>query len=87
MFVSCVFVQRVKLEFVKFSVESCCDRVTVYDGLTRAAPLLGTFFGNELPSDVFSTYSDISVHFESDGSGTWNGFDINYTAVPSAKRK
>ena len=87
MFVSCVFVQRVKLEFATFSVESCCDRVRVYDGFTTAAPLLGTFFGNELPSDVFSTHSAIYVYFESDGSGTWNGFDINYTAVSSAKRK
>ena len=63
MFILCVSLQRVKLEFVKFSVESCCDSVSVYDGSSREATLLGTFSGNVLPSDVFSTNSAISVFF------------------------
>ncbi|KAI0233881.1 Tolloid-like protein 1 [Lamellibrachia satsuma] len=74
----------VKLEFVEFSVESCCDRVTVYDGGSRSAPLLGTFHGNTLPRNVFSTNSTMLVYFESDGSGTWNGFEINYASLPLA---
>ncbi|KAI0222187.1 Cubilin [Lamellibrachia satsuma] len=74
----------VKLKFVEFSVESCCDSVTVYDGDSRSAPLLGTFRGNTLPRDVFSTNNTMLVHFESDGSGTWNGFEINYKSLPLA---
>ncbi|KAI0223600.1 Cubilin [Lamellibrachia satsuma] len=74
----------VKLEFVEFSVESCCDSVTVYDGDSRSAPLLGTFRGNTLPRNVFSTNNTMLVYFESDGSGTWNGFAINYTTLPLA---
>ncbi|KAI0233877.1 Cubilin [Lamellibrachia satsuma] len=74
----------VKFEFVEFSVESCCDSVTVYDGDSRSAPLLGTFHGNTLPRDVSSTNNTMLVCFESDGSGTWNGFEINYTALPLA---
>ncbi|KAI0233878.1 Cubilin [Lamellibrachia satsuma] len=74
----------VKLEFVEFSVESCCDSVTVYDGDSRSAPLLGTFRGNTLPRNVFSTNNTMLVYFESDGSGTWNGFEINYASLPLA---
>ena len=80
-FILCVYLQRVKLEFVKFSVESCCDSVSVYDGSSRAAPLLGTFYGNVLPSDVYSTNAAMSVFFETDGTGTWKGFSINYTVI------
>ena len=89
MFYACssVFVQIVKLGFVEFSVESCCDSVTVYDGDSRSAPLLGTFRGNTLPRNVFSTNNTMLVYFESDGSGTWNGFEINYTTLPLATGK
>ena len=79
--------QIVKLEFVEFSVEACCDSLTVYDGDSRSAPLLGTIRGHTLPRDVFSTNNTMLVCFESDGSGTWNGFEINYKSLPLATGK
>lgn len=61
-------------------IESCCDRVKVYDGLNNAAPLLGTFTGGTLPNAIFSTNNYMYVTFETDGSVTHTGFRINYTA-------
>lgn len=76
--------ETVTLEFVSFSLESCCDDFLVYDGATTAAPLLGNFAGNTIPPDVTSTGSSITVRFDTDGSVTSTGFEVRYQCTSAA---
>ena len=70
-----------KLEFLTFQTESCCDRVKVYDGEDTSAPLLGTFSGYSVPADVVSGSNYLFVTFETDTSSIRNGFTIKYSAT------
>jgi subtilase family serine protease len=51
--------------------------VRVYDGTTTAAPLLGSYTGNQLPLPLTATNAAgaLTVEFTSDGSVTGLGFD------------
>jgi hypothetical protein len=70
-------VEKITLSFVRFATETG-DNVTVYDGSTTTAPVLGTFSGNTLPPNVVSTGAAMLVTFTSNGSGTANGFLAEY---------
>ena len=58
------------------------DYVNIYDGDSTSAPLLGTFDGNELPSQpIPSTGGVVLVKFY---AGWWNqaeGFSLDYSTV------
>jgi hypothetical protein len=69
----------ITLYFVQFDLESN-DFVTVYDGETTGDPVLGTFTGSSLPSNITSTGNKILITFISDGTGTAPGFFIEYTS-------
>ena len=81
--------QRVRMQFLKFSIEgsSDChyDGLRIYDGYGTTAPLISTLCGYVLPSDVKSTGNVVFVTFTTDGSDTSAGFTIQYSAfVPAA---
>lgn len=44
-----------------------CDTVSLYDGSSAAAPLLGTFSGNHVPGVVRTTQQDLWIQFNTDG--------------------
>jgi hypothetical protein len=44
-----------------------CDYVTVYDGPSSSAPILGQFTGTDIPADVESTGNSVYVVFHTDG--------------------
>jgi hypothetical protein len=76
-------VDFIRLNFVKFNTESTQDFVTVYDGETTSAPVLGTFSGDNLPSMLQTNGQAMLVTFTSNGSVQNSGFLAEYFSVPS----
>ena len=68
----------VRLNFGAFDTETTSDTVTVYDGATTAAPILGTFSGNTTPPAITSSGGDMLVTFKSNGSTTASGWRAGY---------
>jgi hypothetical protein len=68
---------RVTVIFNSFQLESCCDYLTVYDGLDTNAPFIGQYNGSIIPS--FFTANNpsggLTFMFTSDGSVTGSGWD------------
>jgi hypothetical protein len=63
---------RLSMAFSAFNVESCCDRLYIYDGPTASYPLIGTYTSN--PGTIVSTGSSLTFRFTSDGSQTYFGW-------------
>ncbi len=66
----------VTVEFNSFQLESCCDRLYIYDGIDINAPLIGFYNGNS-PGTITSTDSSgaLTFRFTSDSSVTGSGWD------------
>jgi len=73
-------VSYIKLTFDRFETESNMDFVRVYDGETTDAPLLGEYSGSNLPAAISSTGNKMLVVFNSNESGTANGWMATYKA-------
>ncbi|NVO02904.1 MAG: C10 family peptidase [Bacteroidetes bacterium] len=67
-------VSKITLTFLSFETVSSQDFVTVYDGATTSAPLLGTYSGSSLPAAISSTGNKMLVTFTSDSDSTGQGF-------------
>ncbi|MDP4281410.1 MAG: C10 family peptidase [Bacteroidota bacterium] len=74
-------IRNITLSFEKFSTDPS-DFVTVYDGATTSAPVLGTFSGTTLPSSVTSTGAQMLITFVTNGSTTSTGWMADYTTLP-----
>ncbi|XP_070575392.1 neuropilin and tolloid-like protein 2 [Ptychodera flava] len=72
--------QHVHLQFLAFELESCCDRLRIYDGSTSGSPLFG-MYSSSMPPDITSSSESLYLQFESDGSITRRGFHASYTAI------
>ncbi|MDA8979665.1 hypothetical protein N9G63_01355, partial [Chitinophagales bacterium] len=75
--------QFVQLSFASFSVETCCDRLYIYDGnSTAAAQVPGSPF-TSLPSNIISSASDgsLTLRFTSDGSVAYPGFEASVSCL------
>ncbi|MBN2681367.1 MAG: C10 family peptidase [Bacteroidales bacterium] len=55
------------------------DAVYVYDGTSTTAPLLATFFGDDIPSDITSSGNGMLLQFVTNGSGTATGWALSYS--------
>jgi photosystem II stability/assembly factor-like uncharacterized protein len=75
---------RITLSFSRFSTESCCDAVTVYDGATTSSRILGTFRGTTIPAALTSSGGVMLVRFTTDGSSVSSGWSASYTAGGAA---
>ena len=79
------FIQVIVLTFTSFDLEShsSCnyDHVTVYDGNSASETSFGELCGSNTPQPMTTTGNAATVHFESDGSITGNGFSFTYNAV------
>jgi hypothetical protein len=71
-------VNSITLSFIRF-MTSPEDVVTVYDGDTITAPVLGIFSGDQLPAEVTTNGSHMLVTFQSDGSGNAAGFLASFS--------
>lgn len=70
-----------KLSFDSFSTESVNDVVTIYDGETTSAPVVGSFSGTTKPTGTYTTTGNkVLVTFVTDGTATSKGWQIKYTS-------
>lgn len=73
-------ITKIQLNFLQLDTESD-DIITVYDGATTAAPVLGTYSGTVLPAAVISTGNKMLIVFTADGDATNTaGFKLQYTS-------
>ena len=75
----------VTVTFTSFSMESCCDRLRIYDGNSAAATLLGTYTGTALPPTFTSSAANgcLTFVFTSDSSVVQTGWVANVTCAPA----
>lgn len=68
-----------KLNFLMMDLEIGADHVTIYDGSTENAPLLGSYTGTTLPEEITTTNDTVLVIFTSDGNDDGStGFRLQY---------
>ncbi|CAG2243611.1 CUBN [Mytilus edulis] len=68
----------VVLHLYDIDTESCCDHVSVHDGLIHTAKQLSIYEGNAGNQTVESTTSSMLVIFSSDSSNAGHGFFATY---------
>ena len=59
------------------------DWLRIYDGADENSPLIGEYNNGNPPSGIIESGSSMFIRFTSDGSGTGNGFQANYTNDPA----
>ena len=59
------------------------DTLTLYDGDSGASPILGKHCGGSILPFHYSQTNMAFIHFQTDGSVTGTGFELEYT--PSSK--
>ena len=74
-------VTNIILNFDRFETEDLNDILTVYDGETTAAPVLGVFSGSNLPKPITSTANKIFIKFFSNDKTTATGWLLSYTST------
>jgi hypothetical protein len=73
----------ISFAFNTFSVEPCCDFLSVYDGPNNTFPLIGTYSGFVSPGVINSTGNSLCFVFSSDASVVYAGWDATPSCVPS----
>jgi uncharacterized repeat protein (TIGR01451 family) len=70
------FGEQIGLVFSQFATEAGVDILTIYDGNSSDAPILGQFSGNALPPSVISTNPNgcLTIQFQSNGSINFGGY-------------
>ena len=79
--------EKVQVTFTSFDLDPGYDFLSIYDGATTGAPLIGDFSGNELPPAITSASPDgkLTFRFTSDGSVVRPGWEARVTcAAPAA---
>lgn len=76
-----------QLQFASFSTYSSADYLTVYDGGSPSAPLIGQFSGSSLPAPITSSSNKLYVQFTSDNSNVAYGFKARYRGMMFHIRK
>lgn len=75
----------VTLSFSSINMESCCDRIRVYDGVDATGTLLLTATGSTIPGPVTASSGTMFITFISDGSVIYSGFDASWNStVPTS---
>jgi M6 family metalloprotease-like protein len=74
----------IDLSFNRFATQNNADVVTIYDGSTTSAPVLGTFSGNTIPNSVSALGGNMLVEFSSNGSVQDLGWEASYISSTSA---
>ena len=71
----------IELLFYDFATESSLDYVSVYDGDSTSAPLIGLFSGSSVPPPITSSSTKLYMRFMSDGSLEYRGFNARYRGI------
>uniref|UniRef100_A0AAY4DRL0 CUB and Sushi multiple domains 2 n=1 Tax=Denticeps clupeoides TaxID=299321 RepID=A0AAY4DRL0_9TELE len=72
----------ISLNFNQFSLEPSYDFLHIYDGPDSLSPLLGSFYGSDVPERIESSNNTLFLAFRSDASLSSNGFVLQYTENP-----
>uniref|UniRef100_A0AAX7V0K9 CUB and Sushi multiple domains 2 n=1 Tax=Astatotilapia calliptera TaxID=8154 RepID=A0AAX7V0K9_ASTCA len=72
----------ISLTFNQFSLEPSYDFLHIYDGPDSLSPLLGSFYGTDVPDRIESSSNTLFLAFRSDASLSSNGFVLQYTENP-----
>ena len=64
-------------------MEPSYDFLHIYDGPDSLSPLLGSFYGTDVPDRIESSSNTLFLAFRSDASLSSNGFVLQYTGAPS----
>ncbi|KAG7245714.1 hypothetical protein CRUP_022956, partial [Coryphaenoides rupestris] len=72
----------IALNFNQFSLEPSYDFLHIYDGADSLSPLLGSFYGIDVPDRIESSSNMLFLAFRSDASLSSNGFVLQYTGAP-----
>ena len=69
--------RKIKISFSKFQTESGYDFLSIYDGTSTDAPLIGTYTGAQNPTFVIATNADgaLTFHFTSDNRNQYEGWE------------
>ena len=63
---------------ITLNLNSSSDSLTLYDGDSNSAPMIGEYCGNSIPNNQISSSNSVLIHFESDGYFTRSGFHLEY---------
>ena len=55
--------------------------MTLYNGGSTTSPMLGKYCGYSIPPSHVSSNNEILIHFQSDSSVTYTGFQIEYNRI------
>lgn len=71
----------INVNFSSFQLETCCDNLTIYNGNSAAAPIIGSFTSN--PGSITSTATDGSLTFVfySDFSVVYSGWEATVSCL------
>lgn len=72
---------RLFLSLPSFSLEPSYDFLHIYDGPDSLSPLLGSFYGTDVPDRIESSSNRLFLAFRSDASLSSNGFVLQYTGT------
>ena len=74
----------IEMKFLTFELfdTSRSDKLTIYNGGSDASPIIGEFYGDELPFESFiSVGHEILLVFRSDGSNNHPRFLLEYKTL------
>jgi len=71
-------ISSIVLKFKRFNIFNDGDKLNIYNGEDRNAPLLASLSGNEIPDNISSTSNKLFIEFITDGENTAPGFYLNY---------
>ena len=60
------------------NLNSSYDSLTLYDGDSNSAPIIGEYCDNSIPNNQISSTNSVLIHFESGGDMTRPAFHLEY---------
>ena len=75
--------RKISLNFLVFKTQPNADVLSIYDGTTTNAPLIGRFSGSELPDSITATNSEgaLTFTFVSDAYVNFSGWVATLTCI------
>jgi hypothetical protein len=74
-------IKNIKITFLRFDIEFGADTLYLFDGGNSAAPLIGAFTGNSIPSAITSTGNQVFIKFHTNSSVTKSGWLLDFESI------
>ncbi|MBT9394790.1 hypothetical protein KLP40_16610 [Hymenobacter sp. NST-14] len=72
---------KVQLGFNFLQLDGCCDQLTVYDGATTSAPLIGVYYSSPGVITATNSSGSLTLVFTSSNYSTYAGFEVVVSCV------